>query len=730
MKFNKIFSVLFASTLFFSGCVEEVSTESFENIKLDKTYLTIPEDGGSVELTINATEAWKFVITDKWPETVTFAKDEEGKTYKAKYDEWGNLINPEEEIASKTPTWLSASTLEGAEGTTTVTFTAEASNSGREFELAIVCNRSKQHIMVRQGSMTAVDATCKDVIDGPDGKTYRVKGTCTSIANDVYGNWYLNDGTGEVYVYGTLNNGEEKKFAELGIEVGDVVYVEGPKTTYNSTIELVNVTVLSIEKSLLKIVTESATYSKDGDEFVVKAAFKGEGVNYSVPAEYQDWVIVTGLKTEKGTPSKLEPNPADTAYVSVKLLPNTASSRKGAIELSSASGKNSSELTYEFTQDGSIIDATVAEFLAAEPGVSYYRLTGKICNIKSDVYGNFDIVDGTDTAYVYGLTATQVEKNDKSFASLGLREGDIVTIVGTRAEHNGDAQVGGPAYLEKSWKSEDVTVSEFLAKEVASKYLESPYYRITGVVKEIKSGDYGNLYLQEKDSDTYVYMYGCTVAPVAKNDKSFNKLGIEAGDEITVIGQRGRFDSAKVEDQKDQIANGYIFSVTKGSSGVDPDEPENPGTGDASVVYTLDTTNAEVKGSNNSYAGNCDVEVGGITWNITGNSTMNPWRVGGKSLESVDREVYTKTAYSSALTKVVLTLGTNSTTLNSCKLIYSTNADFSDAKELSFDYKEGAIELVADFPANAYYKFVFNITVTETSNKFLQFSKVEFYGAK
>ncbi|MDO4736733.1 MAG: hypothetical protein Q4B21_06950, partial [Bacteroidia bacterium] len=91
-------------------------------------------------------------------------------------------------------------------------------------------------------------------------------------------------------------------------------------------------------------------------------------------------------------------------------------------------------------------EATVAQFLAASTGDAYYKLTGTIQNLKSDVYGNFDLVDETGSVYVYGLTKAPVEKNDKSFASLGLKEGDKVTIVGTRAEYKGDAQVGGPAY--------------------------------------------------------------------------------------------------------------------------------------------------------------------------------------------------------------------------------------------------------------------------------------------
>jgi hypothetical protein len=44
------------------------------------------------------------------------------------------------------------------------------------------------------------------------------------------------------------------------------------------------------------------------------------------------------------------------------------------------------------------------------------------------------------------LTATKQSSNDKSFASLGLRDGDTLTLIGTRDDYNGTAQVGGPAY--------------------------------------------------------------------------------------------------------------------------------------------------------------------------------------------------------------------------------------------------------------------------------------------
>lgn len=50
----------------------------------------------------------------------------------------------------------------------------------------------------------------------------------TAIANTTYGNFYLEDKTGKIYIYGTLDkNGNEKNFSSLGIDVGDEVTVSG-----------------------------------------------------------------------------------------------------------------------------------------------------------------------------------------------------------------------------------------------------------------------------------------------------------------------------------------------------------------------------------------------------------------------------------------------------------------------------------------------------------------------
>ena len=147
------------------------------------------------------------------------------------------------------------------------------------------------------------------------------------------------------------------------------------------------------------------------------------------------------------------------------------------------------------------------------------------------------------------------------------------------------------------------------------------------------------------------------------------------------------------------------------------------------VAYTLDP----IAGSNNSYTGNCDIEIDGITWNLTGNSQMIPWRIGGKSITEVDRELYSKTAIAENISQIEIEHGTASgITVNSMTLTVALNSDFTDpVSVLEGEFVASATTTFVkpdntDW-TNMYYKITYNVTVSGTSNKFLQFVGAVFY---
>ena len=537
MKLRYLFSIVLSTVLLFAGCVKEGPTGSYDNIKLDKTYLSIPEDGGTVSVKLTATEAWSFVTTKTWPEVIT---EKDGAEV-------------------RTPSWLSAaSQMSGEAGEYDITFTAEAVAGGREIDIEVKAGSNTQILRVRQGSLEASSATCAEIIAGPDGKTYRTKGTCTAIANTTYGNWYLNDGTGEIYIYGTLDaKGAEKNFTSLGLEVGDVVEIEGPKTTYNNTtVELVNVTVIKITKSLAKVLTESATYPKEGAEFDVKVAYKGSNFNPSVAEDCREWISVVDVKTIEGVPSKIETNPADTAVVKVKVFPNEGGDRVGTVNFQSGSSK----VYYEFTQEGAIIDATVAEFLAAEEGQTQYRVTGVIRSVSASAqYHNADLVIAGglgETVKIYRAVTKEGNIED-----LGLAVGDMVTFVGKRGSYNGVPQMPQGGVYVSHERYTKATVAEFLAAAE-----NDVVYAVSGEIVGVKdlSEQYNNVGITIKDGDNSVFLYRVTTF----DKSSVATLNPQVGGKITVAGKRGSYNGTP------QMAAGGICLEYTAPTG---EKPENPG---------------------------------------------------------------------------------------------------------------------------------------------------------
>lgn len=98
-----------------------------------------------------------------------------------------------------------------------------------------------------------------------------------------------------------------------------------------------------------------------------------------------------------------------------------------------------------------MIKVTVAEFIKKPVSETvWYEITGTVANLNNTDYGNFDIVDETGSVYVYGLTKEPVSKNDKSFSSLGVKEGDNITLAGTRGEYNGKIEVMNAYLISKN----------------------------------------------------------------------------------------------------------------------------------------------------------------------------------------------------------------------------------------------------------------------------------------
>ena len=497
MNYKFLFTAVVAlMSMMFVSCSDDDAT-FLNEIRVSQSYVAIDKNGGEVSIDIAATDTWSI-------------------------DE------------AKIPEWLEVSPLSGEAGNGKITFKAAAYNGGRDCELVINCAGKAQHINVIQGLKEVENATCAQVIAGPDSKTYRVTGTCTGIYNTTYGNWYLTDETGTITIYGTLDkNGKKQNFLSLGIEVGDIVTVEGPKKTYGTTIELVDVTVVKIVKSLIKVVETDpadATAPLEGGEVKFNLECKGNGVSVEIPENAKEWLSIVRISG------------GATPEVVFKAAPNAGGDRSAEITFKTYDAKGV-EYTAVATlnQKGAIIAASVAQFKAAEVGNNQYRLTGVVTQL--DAKGNPYIRDYSDMEPV-------LVYRPEGFTG---KVGDIITVVGKRAEYKGVAQVGN-GVVEDIKSVTEVSIADFLAKEDNS----NVYYMVTGTVDEIKNAIYGNINISADGST--LYLYGTHPGWGATGDAAKNFLatiGLAVGDKITVIGAKSTYKGDV------QMKNAIYFSHTK-----------------------------------------------------------------------------------------------------------------------------------------------------------------------
>jgi hypothetical protein len=296
-------------------------------------------------------------------------------------------------------------------------------------------------------------------------------------------------------------------------------------------VELVNVTVISISKSLVKVDSvENATLPVEGGELIAYLTCKGQGVSVDIPDDAKSWLSISSIQSA-GT----------NTVVKFKAAANTGGDRGTTLTFSTTDGTKDYTAQTTLSQKGAIVKVTIAEFLAAPVGDTQYRLSGVITSIPDATSGKLYMSDFSGETYVYKI---------QDFATKGLKVGDIITIVGKRAAYNGSPQVSG-AVLESFVPVTAATIADVLTKPDDAK----TYFMVTGKITSITNADYGNLYI--KDGDSEIYVYGCYPGYGATGNDRKGVLaakGIKVGDTLTVIAPKGSYNGVA------QLSNGIYFS--------------------------------------------------------------------------------------------------------------------------------------------------------------------------
>lgn len=517
MKLKNLFLALAAFAATAVSCVK-AELAQLDEIQVSQSYIALPVEGGSCDVTVTATGSWE--ITD-------------------------------------IPEWLTVAPASGVAGKTVVTFSAEATSATNESVLKLLCAGKTQLLTVLQmaDKVELPITSCAEVNAAEDGITFKIKGTITAIENTTYGNLYVTDETGSVYIYGTLYEGATKQFSKYGVEVGDIVVVEGPRGNYKGSPQLVNATILEIEKSLIKVDSvdpETAELPLEGGILTITLTAKGDGVDVVIPEENKSWISVSGMKVS-GT----------SAVVSFNIAENAGGDRSSELSFKTTKGGKTYTAVTSFSQKGAIIEATAAEINAAVDGDTQYRITGYVSKVANTKYGNLYIKDYSGEVFVYGT-------ND--FATSGIEEGDIITVVGPKTS----APQMKNVTLEKRIDVQDIDLAGFKALEDN----KEAWYRISGTVAESTEPNtkldletYGNLALT--DGTNEVYVYG-VVPGWGGASKLFGTLGVKLGDKLTIVCHKASF-------TKDE----YTLHQASKAFYVSHETPEVGGGEDVSTTITL-----------------------------------------------------------------------------------------------------------------------------------------------
>ena len=472
MKLYRFFLSILAGAALAAGCVQEQVISSLDSFQVENSYLSIALEGGIANTAVKATAQWSFDDT-----TV--------------------------------PEWLTVTPRSGGSEVTGIVFAADANtgSSARTANLVVNVGSRKQRFTVIQAGPGAYEApisTIAEVMAGNDGQTFRIRGTVTTIANTNYGNLYVQDETGTIYIYGLFNaKGQYPKDAggwnTFGVESGDIITVQGPRTMYGSTLELVDATLIKVEKSLISVEPgEIALESAEAGTFTISVVSKADGMAV-LPSE--SWIKLTDIAAGEG----------GAAVYSFAYEANTTTAARTASVLFKATNSSKSVSVSQpgVPPTGQSITEIVA--LPDNSGVETLEST-----VVAKTAKGFVLSDGTTAIYAYDSGANAVEIGDK------------VKVLATKTTYNGVPELATITSVEKTGTASVVhpTVKDITAGIVDYTASVAEYIQFTGTLKV--SGNYLNVEFDGVDTGT---KQGSIVYPIdALDAKSFD------GQVITVTG--------------------------------------------------------------------------------------------------------------------------------------------------------------------------------------------------
>lgn len=544
MNFKKVLLALAAfGALFVTSC-KEIQDKPITpvNITVSSDYIEVDSVGGTYTVDLYSSTAWtaEIVISNPW--------GDEEKNFEA--DPWIS-IDPVAGSASIDTSDVKEITINVKENVSdSVLYQREVIIYFRSDNMIYATTTVHQMggVLKPNADTGPKPVTVAEFLAAEESNQwYRLSGKVVGLYNTEYGNFNIEDETGSVLCYGLNLNATagDKTFSQIGIGEGDNVTLVGRRSSYNGTPQVGDAYYAPLKVTVAEFLSaeidDNQLYELTG---IMEGPVNTEYGNFDITDESGS-VYVYGLTSTVILGESNDKSFSTLGYVEGDTLTivGTRGDYNGKPEVMGPAyavrAKGGSPAP-DPDPEPELTKATVAEVIAAEVSDDvWYELTGTITDVQNTEYGNIVIEDETGSILVYGLTKEwNGGSNDKSYSEIGLREGDIVTLGGTRDEFDGEPQIGGTAFYISHVQGEapeilESTIEDFLAAEESEQW-----YQLTGRITNLKDGPYGNFDLVDETGT--VYVYGLKVTADAGN-QTFSETGLQEGDYVTLIGKRDSY---------------------------------------------------------------------------------------------------------------------------------------------------------------------------------------------
>ena len=447
MKFGKLFLCVIASAALLAGCKEEEpGTTGTPSISVDATALkAFSIQGGQDEIqqvTVTSNRDWEIEKKVDWIH-----------------------VNPESGSASDAPQTVDIyvdSNEDGIARNAKITFKAGVVNKE-----VTISQEGKEVEYTDIADIRALGASSTKIEDG----TY-IKGIVISDQKGLDNlssnkSIYLQDGSAGIQLYCAANVHEDfLRGDEVTVDVSGLIVSE-----YGQALQIVEGTdaegsTIGVPVArLAKLSSNNAITAKEITmEQLLSFEFEGQYVSITDPVQVVDtdlektFVVggkATSIKFTDAQGSTFEVRTSQYAKFGDQQVPQGSGVLKGI-----ASRYNSNaQVVFSTAEDWTALTGarfeidtpeaeplTIAEFLAKEEGATFYQLEGVVTDLYNTEYGNFTLVDATGEVLVYGLDASATA-GDKTFSQTGVKEGDVVVLIGKRTSFKETPQVGDAYYV-------------------------------------------------------------------------------------------------------------------------------------------------------------------------------------------------------------------------------------------------------------------------------------------